>query len=151
MQPVTVQVEVPQAIEDVYDFLDVMANHEPFTDHLMRNWRYSGPERGIGSRARVDVTVAGRTDVIDIEVVGAEAPTLIVERNIGAGGRRVANGTYSLAPLPGGGTRIAFEYAWRSAPLAERIAGPFTRAVVRRANERAMRRLADQLQARTGS
>jgi hypothetical protein len=147
MKPVTVQIDVSQPIEEVYDFLDVTANHEPFTNHLLRDWEYSGPDRGVGSKARFRVKMAGRTDVIDMEVIDADRPTSIVERNIGAHGRRVGNGTYTLTQLPRGGTRIAFEYAWLSAPLEERLFAPLTRAVSRRAYERAMTRLAEQLDA----
>jgi carbon monoxide dehydrogenase subunit G len=93
----------------------------------------------------VKVKAGGVTDTIEIEVVAAERPTKIVEQNVGAKGRRRANGTYTLEELPGGGTRIAFEYAWRQAPLSERLAAPLVRGVMRRANERAMQRLAEQL------
>jgi carbon monoxide dehydrogenase subunit G len=148
MKPVEVTIEVPYPREEVYDFLDVMANHEPFTNHMLRDWEYSGPERGVGSKARVKVTTGGRTDTIDIEVVAAERPSKIVEQNIGAGGRRVANGTYTLEPLPSGWTRIVFEYAWREAPRSERLASPLVRALLRRGNQRAMQRLAEQLAAR---
>ena len=145
MKPVTVDVDVAEPIEVVFDYLDVMANHEPFTDHVMRDWEYSGPDRGVGSRARVRVKAGGRTDVVDIEVQSAERPTRIVERNVGAGGRRVANGTYTLRALPDGGTRVSFEYRWQTAPRSERLAAPLVRAFLRRQNERAMRRLAEQL------
>jgi carbon monoxide dehydrogenase subunit G len=145
MKPVKVSIDVPQSREDVYDFLDVMANHEPFTNHILKAWKYSGPDRGVGSKAQVQVTAGGRTDTIEIEVVSAQRPTTIVERNIGAGGTRVASGTYTLEPLPSGGTHITFEYAWRQAPLSERLASPLVRGVLRRANERAMQRLAEQL------
>jgi carbon monoxide dehydrogenase subunit G len=145
MRPVRVTTEVPFPREDVFDFLDVMSNHEPFTNHMMRDWEYRGPDRGVGSKAKVKVSAAGRTDTVDIEVVAAERPTRIVEQNVGAGGRRVANGTYELAELPGGGTRITFEYAWQQAPLSERLAAPLVRSILRRGNEEAMRRLADQL------
>jgi carbon monoxide dehydrogenase subunit G len=148
MQPVDVTIEVPNPPEEVFDFLDVMANHEPFTNHMLRDWEYAGPDRGVGSKARVKVVAAGRTETVDIEVVSAERPKKIVERNIGAGGRRVANGTYTLEPLPSGGTRIAFEYSWQQAPLSERVVSPLVRAVMRRGNERAMQRLAEQLAAR---
>lgn len=147
MRPVDVTIEVPYPPEAVYDFLDVMANHEPFTNHILRDWEYSGPDRGIGSKARVKVTAGGRTDTIDIEVVSAERPKKIVEQNVGARGRRVANGTYILEALPDGGTRITFEYAWQRAPLSERLAAPVVRAVLRRGNQRAMQRLAEQLAA----
>lgn len=145
MKPVQVAIDVPQLREDVFDFLDVMAHHEPFTDHILRDWEYSGPDRGLGSKARVKVTTAGRTDTIDIEVVDAERPSRIVEQNIGAHGRRVATGTYALEALPSGGTRIQFEYAWKQAPPSERVMSPLVRAMLRRANEKAMERLAQQL------
>ena len=147
MNPVRVTIDVPQPIEEVYDFLDVMANHEPFTDHILRDWEYSGPDRGVGSKARVHVSAAGRTDTVDIEVVDAERPTRIVERNIGAGGKRVATGTYTLSALPSGGTHIQFEYSWQQIPLSERAMSPVGRGMLRRANERAMERLAERLQA----
>jgi Polyketide cyclase / dehydrase and lipid transport len=150
MQPVTVTTRVPYPREQVYDFLDVMANHEPFTNHMLIDWEYSGPERGVGSRARVKAKLAGRTDVIDMEVVAADRPFKIVEQNVGAHGRRRANGTYTLQELPDGGTGIAFEYAWRAAPVSERLAAPVVRAVMRRGNERAMQRLCEQLAERFG-
>lgn len=148
MKPVRVSIDVPQQREQVYDFLDVMSNHEPFTDHILKDWKYSGPDRGIGSQAQVHVTAGGRPDTVDIEVVSAHRPETIVERNIGAGGKRVANGTYVLEQLPDGGTRIVFEYAWQQAPLSERVASPLVRGVLRRSNERAMQRLAEQLDAK---
>lgn len=148
MRSVLVTTQVPYPREKVYDFLDVMSNHEAFTNHMLRDWEYSGPDRGIGSRAKVKVSAAGRTDTIEIEVVAAERPARIVERNVGAGGRRVATGTYTLSELRNGGTRIDFEYAWQTAPLSERLAAPLARGVLRRGNERAMQRLARQLAAR---
>jgi hypothetical protein len=140
-----VTTEVPYPREEVFDFLDVMSNHEPFTNHILHDWEYAGPDRGIGSKAKVKASAGGRTDSVEIEVVAAERPTRIVERNIGAGGRRVANGTYVLTELPDGGTRIMFEYAWQRAPLGERLASPLVRGILRRSNETSMRRLADQL------
>ncbi len=147
LNPVRVQIDVPQSREDVYDYLDVMANHERFTDHMLVNWRCSGPPTGVGSKAQVETKLAGRSDQIEIEVVSAQAPERIVEQNVGAGGRRVANGTYILEELPAGGTRIIFEYSWQQAPASERMAAPLIRAVLRRGNQRAMERLAQMLAA----
>ena len=146
-KPVTVSIEVPQDRERVYEFLDVMANHEPFNDHLMRDWELSGPERGVGSKARVHTRALGVTDVVDIEVVDAEAPSRIVERNVATKAGRTGEGIYTLEPLPSGGTRITFEYRWIVAPRADRMSAPLVRAFIRRNNETAMRRLADQLSA----
>jgi hypothetical protein len=86
--------------------------------------------------------------VIDIEVIAAQRPATIVEQNVGAGGRRIGNGTYMLEELPSGGTRIVFEYSWKQAPLSERLAAPIVRSMLRRANEQAMHRLAEQLETR---
>jgi hypothetical protein len=148
MKPVRVTTDVPYSPDRVYDFLDVMANHEPFTNHMLHDWEYSGPDRGVGARATVTAKLGGRSEPVEIEVIAGERPRTIVERNVGAGGRRVATGTYSLEPLPSGDTRIAFEYAWQRAPLSERVAAPLVRAILARANQRAMARLADHLASR---
>jgi carbon monoxide dehydrogenase subunit G len=147
MKPVTVTIDVPQPREAVYDFLDVMANHEPFNDHMMRDWHLEGPARGIGSRARVTAIAAGRTETVEIVVIEAERPVKTVERNVGAGGKRVGTGTYTLADLPDGGTRVTFTYAWQQAPWSERLAEPIVRGIARRGFERSMQRLAEQLRA----
>ena len=60
MKPVTVTIDVPHPTQEVFDFLDVMSNHERFTNHMLRDWEYSGPDRGIGSKARVTVKAGGR-------------------------------------------------------------------------------------------
>src|SRR3954466_1404031 len=123
-KPVTVSIEVPQSRTEVYAFLDVMANHEPFTDHMLVDWSYSGPPRGVGSKASVNSKVGGRKEPVAIEVVDAQAPSRIVEHNVSAGGKRQASGTYELTDLPDGGTRVTFTYAWRQAPLADRLLAP---------------------------
>src|SRR5690348_13535937 len=92
MKPVQVHIDVQQQREQVYDFLDVMANHEPFTDHMLQDWRYAGPPSGVGAKAQVTVKAAGRSETVDIEVVAGERPRTIVEQNVGAGGRRVGTG-----------------------------------------------------------
>lgn len=147
MRPVTVSIDVPQGREEAYDFLDVLANHAPFTDHMLENWEYSGPRAGIGSKATVNAAMMGRREVIEIEVVDAERPAKIVERNTGADGGRIANGTYLLEELPGGGTRIVFEYSWQRVPQAERRTAPLVRWMLRRGNQRSLQRLSEQLAA----
>lgn len=147
MKPVSVSIDVPQSIEDVYAFLDVMANHEQFTDHMLTDWRLSGPATGVGARVEVTAVMAGRSEPVTIEVVQAEAPRLIVERNVGAAGKRVAHGTYRLAPSPAGGTTVSFEYIWQSAPALERVAAPLIRPLMRRVLGTTMERLRDTLAA----
>jgi len=150
-KPVTVAIDVPRSVDEVFEFLDVMANHELFNDHLMRDWELSGPGRGIGSKARVHVRALGIRDVIDIEVMDAERPVRIVERNTAAKAGRVGQGTYTLRPNADAGTHIEFEYRWLVAPLLDRLTAPFVRSYLRRNNTTAMRRLSELLTAQRGT
>jgi hypothetical protein len=145
MKPVTATVTVPQPREEVFDFLDVLANHERFTDHFLVDWEASGPTAGVGARAHMRIKSPGLNDWLDMTVISAERPSTTTEESIGAGGKRRTRGTYTLEEIPDGGTRINFELAWLEAPLAERLITPITRSVVGRANERSLRRLVDVL------
>lgn len=145
MRPVQVSVDVSQSPEVVYDYLDVLANHEQFTDHLLKDWHLQGPARGVGAKAQVKAVIGGRTNPLEMEVIEAQAPTRTVERSTGAGGRRVTLGTYTLTPGAGGGTRVVFESSWVKAPWNEQLAAPMVRSMTRKANEQALRRLAERL------
>ncbi|MFJ5270924.1 SRPBCC family protein [Streptomyces sp. NPDC088358] len=145
MKPVTVSIDVRQTPERVYDFLDVMAHHERFTNHYLSDWRYSGPGRGVGSCATVTAKLGGTKTDVAIEVVEADPPRRIVERNVSAAGRRLAHGTYTIEPLRTGGSHVSFTYAWARTPLADRLLAPVVRATIRRANRTVMRRLATEL------
>jgi hypothetical protein len=145
MKPVSVSIDVPQSPERVYDYIDVLGNHERFTDHFLLDWQVSGPSRGVGARARMRVNGPGSDDWLDMEVLEADPPRTTTEESVSAKGRRRTRGVYELEPLPDAGTRISFELAWLEAPLTERIAAPLTRAVVRRADARSLQRLAEAL------
>ena len=142
MKPVTVCVTVPNDREQVYRHLDVLANHEAFTDHMLVDWQCSGPRSGVGARARMRLKKPGRPDWMDLQVIGADPPRETIEETVGAGGRRRTRGTYRLDSTPDGGTSISFEIAWLRIPLLERLAAPLTRAVMRRGNQRSLQRLA---------
>ena len=148
MKPVTVTVDVPNDREEVYAFLDVLANHEPFTDHMMVDWELSGPKAGVGATATAKVRTPGSNEIIEIKVIEADPPRRIVEESVSAGGKRRTRGIYTLEELPERGTDISFELAWLEAPRNERMAAPLMRAFMRRANGRAMRRLAKVLRNR---
>lgn len=148
MKPVAVSITVRNGRQEVYAFLDVLANHEPFTDHMMVDWHYSGPARGAGARARMRLKKPGRADWMELEVVEAHPPRRSSEVTVSAGGRRRTRGTYILEELPTGGTRITFEFAWLRIPPTERLAAPITRAIVRRGNRKALQRLSERLNGR---
>jgi hypothetical protein len=144
MKPVTVSATTSKQVEEVHDFLDVLANHEGFLDHLFVDWEFSGPQRGVGAKAEARQNAPGSQDWNEFEVIESE-PARIVEEGVGAHGKRRTRGTYLLEGLPEGGTRVSFELAWLEASRLERLAPPLTRAFVRRANGKALRRLAKQL------
>ena len=145
MKPVTVSTTVSKPRQEVFDFLDVAANHESFMDHLFTGWSFSGPARGVGAKTKVRVSAPGSNESMEIEVVEVEAPARIVEEGVSANGKRRTRGTFRLEEPADGGTRISFELAWLQAPRAERLFPALNRAFVRRANGKGMRRLAKQL------
>ncbi|HEV7481749.1 MAG TPA: SRPBCC family protein [Solirubrobacterales bacterium] len=146
MEPVTVSTTVSKPRQEVFEFLDVLANHEGFMDHLFTKWSFSGPASGVGAKARARVNAPGSREMAEIEVVEAEASALLVERVVSAHGKRETRGTYRLEEAPGGGTKISFELAWETVPRSERLFPPLARRFIRRANGKAMRRLAKQLE-----
>ncbi|HEY8808728.1 MAG TPA: SRPBCC family protein, partial [Solirubrobacterales bacterium] len=142
MKPVTVFTVVARPVAEVYEFLDVLANHAGFMDHMLINWKFSGPERGVGARAEAKANTIGSQDWTDFEIVEADPPNRIVEEGIGNGGKRHTRGTYRLEELPDRGTKISFELEWLKTARAERLIPPMTRAFIHRVNAKSMRRLA---------
>ncbi|MGH2925372.1 MAG: SRPBCC family protein [Solirubrobacterales bacterium] len=147
MDPVTVSLDIPKPREEIYAFLDVLADHERFTDHLLTDWEAAGPASGVGAKVTARVKAPGSNEIVSIEVIETEPPARIVEESVGAGGRRRTRGTYELEELSAGATRVSFELAWIEAPRLERIGAPLNRAFIKRANGKAMKRLARALTA----
>lgn len=145
MKPVVSKIEVPESPDQVFDLIEVLARHESFTDHFLVDWSVSGPRAGVGAKARMRLDKPGPPDWLEMEVTASDRPQRSVERAISAAGERVTRGTYRLEPTANGGTRIAFELAWERAPLIERLLSPLPRALTRRANARALHRLALEL------
>jgi Polyketide cyclase / dehydrase and lipid transport len=145
MKPVTVSVRVNRPREEVFAFLDVLANHASFTDHMLVDWSFEGPPAGVGAKARLRAKAAGQSWMV-LEVLAAQPPVSTVEETVGANGGRRTRGTYTLAELPDGGTDIQFKLEWLEVPRAERLAAPLIRAQMKQANAKAMRRLAQTLE-----
>jgi ribosome-associated toxin RatA of RatAB toxin-antitoxin module len=145
MKPVTVEATVAKPPSEVFEFLDALANHERFLDHYLVDWTFSGPQRGVGAKARARVDAPASQDHFEFEVAEAEAPSRIVERGVSSGGKRKTQGAYRLEQLSDGGTRIEFELSFLKLPRSERLVPPLTRAFARRVNAKALRRLAQQL------
>ena len=63
-----------------------------------------------------------------------------------AHGKRETRGTYRLEEATRAARKISFELAWETVPRSERLFPPLARRFIRRANGKAMRRLAKQLE-----
>lgn len=150
MRPVRVCIVVQHPPQEVFDFLDVSANHASFLDHMWADFEFSGPHRGVGSRLRARSLTPGPEDWTEVEVVEVEAPRRIVERGSGANGRRRTRGTYLLTQRPDGNTDVTFELKFLEVPRAERLAAPLVRLYIRRLLTKAMRRLREQFAASAG-
>lgn len=148
MKPVTVSVAVQRPRQEVFDHLDVLANHEAFCDHFMVDWRLSGPRAGVGATVRFRAKAPGGSQEAELTVVEASPPERIVEESVGAGGRRRTRGTFTLAQDAPGTTTVTFELALVSAPFYERPLMPLLRPWLVKQNTRAVERLKEQLEAR---
>ena len=147
MKPITVSITVQRPVDEVFDHLDVLANHLPFNDHYMADAELSGPATGPGGRMRFRLLTPGRSEWLDLETVEARRPTLLVERTTGAGGKRRGRGTYRLQPDGAGATTVTFELATEAMPAYEKPLAPLARRWMVKQLERAMARLKDQVEA----
>jgi hypothetical protein len=144
MKPISVSVRVDRPREEVFAFLDVLANHVQFTDHMLIDWSFDGPVAGVGGKARERANMPGG-QWMETEVLESVPPIRTVEETVGANGKRRTRGTYTLEELAGGATEIHFTLEYLEAPGSERLAASLIRAYMKRANAKAMRRLGEAL------
>lgn len=145
MDPVTVGIVISAPREQVFDYLQDIANHSEFTDHYLVDWHLTREDsvgRGAGARYRVKAP-ANRFSWGDSTFTEVSRPHRIVE--VGRAGKtnRIRTlGIYELAPAPGGATRVQFTIETEPATLADRILEALGgRTWVKRKNKKAMRRL----------
>ncbi len=145
MDPMTVSIVVDRPREQVFDYLQDIANHSEFTDHYLVDWRLTRIDsvgRGAGARFRVKAPGA-RFAWGDVTFVEVERPHRIVEvGRTGKSNRVRTRGIYELASASAGTTRVQFTVQTEPATLSDRLLEGFgARGWMRRQNNRAMRRL----------
>jgi uncharacterized protein YndB with AHSA1/START domain len=146
MQPVTVSVEVARPRQEVFDYLDLLPNHEGWLKHIYKDWRFEGPRRGVGAVAKARFDAPASREQVSFKVVESEAPEKIVEEGESAHEKRRTRGTYRFLELDGGRTKIEYEIEWLETPKSERIAPFISRAFMARTNGKSMKRLAALLE-----
>lgn len=145
MDPFTVSTVVGRPREEVFDYLQDIANHPEFTDHYLVDWRLTRLDPvGAGAGARFRVKAPGaRFAWGDVTLVEVERPHRIVESGRTGKNNRVRTlGVYELASAAAGTTRVRFTLETRPATLADRLLESLgARGWLRRQNARALRRL----------
>jgi uncharacterized protein YndB with AHSA1/START domain len=145
MDPVTVSILINAPREEVFDYLQDIANHPEFTDHYLFDWHLTRMDSvGLGAGARFRVKAPGnRFSWGDVTFVEVERPHRIVEAGCTGKTNRVRTlGVYELAPGASGTTRVRFTLETEPAKLSDRIMESFgARGWTKRKNKRAMRRL----------
>jgi uncharacterized protein YndB with AHSA1/START domain len=144
--PVTVSVEVARPRQEVFEYVDVLANHERWLKRLYKDWSFEGPRRGVGAIARAQVDAPAAAEKVSFEVVESVSPERIVEAGESAHGKRETRGTYRFTELEGGGTRVEFEFVWLKTPRTERMIPFISRAFMHRALGTSMKKLAALLE-----
>ncbi len=144
MDPVSVSIVVSAPREQVFDYLQDIANHSEFTDHFLVEWhltRIDSVGRGAGARFRVKAP-ANRFSWADVTFVEVDRPHRIVEVGRTGKNNRVRTlGIYELADAAGG-TRVTFTFRTEPATLADRIGESLGgRSWIKRKNARALQRL----------
>jgi uncharacterized protein YndB with AHSA1/START domain len=145
VDPVTVSTVISAPREQVFDYLQDIANHGEFTDHYLVDWHLTRIDSvGLGAGARFRVRAPGnRFSWADVTFAEVDRPYRIVE--VGRTGKenRVRTlGVYELAPGASGSTRVRFTLETMPATLSDRLMEAFgARRWTRRKNQRAMRRL----------
>jgi len=146
MKPIEESIVIRRPIGDVFDHLDVLANHEVFNDHYLVDWELRGPASGVGAGVRMRAKAPGRSEWVELTVVEAERPVRSVEETVGAGGRRRTRGTYTLAERDPATTDVHFTLTPIEAPPMERLLWPVSRAWLRGQIRKALDRLREQLE-----
>jgi uncharacterized protein YndB with AHSA1/START domain len=145
VDPVTVSTVISAPREQVFDYLQDLANHSEFSDHYLVDWhltRIDSVGRGAGARFRVKMP-GNRFSWADVTFVEVERPYRIVEVGRAGKNNRIRTlGVYELAPGASGSTRVRFTVQTEPYTFSDRLLESLgARGWTRRKLKRAMRRL----------
>jgi uncharacterized protein YndB with AHSA1/START domain len=142
---VTVSTVISAPREEVFDYLQDIANHSEFSDHYLVDWhltRIDSVGRGAGARFRVKAP-CNRFSWADVTFVEVERPHRIVEvGRTGKNNRIRTLGVYELSSGASGTTRVRYTLGTEPATLSDRLMEALgARAFARRKGNRALHRL----------
>ncbi len=146
MGPVTVSTVISAPPEEVFDYLQDIANHPEFTDHYLLDWhltRIDSVGRGAGARFRVEAP-ANRFSWAEVTFAEVERPHLLVEKGRAGKSNRIRTWRPTSSLPSAGERRRASASRCRPCRRPSRIASWRASGCadwLRRKNQRALRRL----------
>jgi uncharacterized protein YndB with AHSA1/START domain len=145
VQPINVSVVIDAPREEIFEYLQDVANRPRFTDHFLVDWRLTRENsRGAGAGARFRVKApANRFAWGELTLADVQPPQRIVEVGRTGKANRVRTlGVYELVQAAAGMTRVSFTYETQPRLLSDRIREALgTRWWTRRQYARALRRV----------
>lgn len=144
MDPVSSSVLIDRRPEEVFAYLEDVANHAEFTDHYLKDFRLTREDSlglGAGARFRVDAPL-NRFSWADTTIVEAVAPKRIVQRGrTGKYNRIRMVSAYELEPS-GPSTRVTLTTETEQPRLpSDRIMEALAKGWFKRNQGRALKRL----------
>jgi len=144
VDPVTSSIVIDKRPEEVFAYLEDVANHAEFTDHYLKDFRLTREDSlgvGAGARFRVDAPL-NRFSWADVTIIEAVAPKRLVQRGrTGKYNRIRLVSTYELEPN-GSSTRVTLTTETEQPRLpSDRIMEALAKGWFKRKQGRALKRL----------
>lgn len=150
MDPVTVETTIAHPREEVFAYLEDIANHPEFCDHYLVDWRLTREDTvGVGAGARFRFKQRfNRFAWADVTFVEVEHSRRIVEAGRAGKFNRIRTlGIYELEPGATGTTRVRFTFETQPRKLSDRLLESFgARGRLKRRMRKALLRLRDILE-----
>jgi uncharacterized protein YndB with AHSA1/START domain len=144
MEPLSVTTTIARPREEVFAYLEDIANHPEFSDHFLKEWhltRVDSVGTGAGARFRLDARFQ-RFGWADMTFIDVERPYRIVAA--GRGGKFNRNKTFTTWTLSPSGSGTRVEYSTETEPKlpTDRIMEAFgLRRWFKRGTKKALKRL----------
>jgi uncharacterized protein YndB with AHSA1/START domain len=144
VDPVSNSVLIDRRPEEVFAYLEDVANHAEFTDHYLKDFRLTREDSlglGAGARFRVDAPL-NRFSFADVTVIESVPPTRIVQRGrTGKYNRIRLVSSYELEPS-GASTRVTLTTETEQPRLpSDRIMEALAKGWFKRKQRKALKRL----------
>jgi uncharacterized protein YndB with AHSA1/START domain len=154
LRPLTCSITIDAPREQVFEYLEDIANHVEFSDHYLKDFRLERVEsRGVGAAARFRIALGGSLWG-EIAIAELERPYRIaLQGEAGRLGRVKVHGTYTLTDYGQDRTRLEYELSTtpdtRTAELRLMLGGRTWLILQSRKALRRLARVLEQGQPRT--